>query len=491
MKNKVEKKAVKSIRYNFIMNALLTLSSVAFPIITFPYISRVLSPDGVGKVYFANSIVSYFSMFSQLGIPTYGVRACAKVRDNRIELTRTVHEIFIINMVATIISYTVFFFSVALVPRLQQEKELFLVSSLSMMFNTIGMEWMYKGLEQYSYITKRFIFAKIIALIAMFALVRSSDDYIMYCAVSVFAGGASLVFNFIHARTNILFRYVGNYKFKQHLKPILIFFAMSCATTIYTNFDNVMLGFMQSDTDVGYYNAAIKIKSILISVVTSLSTVLLPRASYYVEKNLKNDFLKISRKSVNFVFLLATPLTVYFILYAKESILFLSGSEYLNAVSPMKVIMPTLLIAGLSNVMGMQILVPLGKEKMVLFSQIVGVITNIVINSTLIPKLSSVGAALGTLIAEIIVLVIQLNVVCKVLGNICREIHFFSIVAAVAVSGVISSCIGQIWENTFVVLATSAMSFFGVYILALTIYKEPLAIEIEKQVMKRFFRSGI
>lgn len=176
-----------SLKINFIMNSLLTMSQFIFPLITFPYISRILLPVGTGKVSFATSIVSYFALFAQLGIPTYGIRACAKVRDDKKELTRTVQEIFIINFVMSLITYVVFFFAIYYVPRLRQDKELLMIIGLTIFFNAIGMEWLYKALEQYTYITIRSIIFKFIALIAMFMLVHKQSDYVIYGGISIFA----------------------------------------------------------------------------------------------------------------------------------------------------------------------------------------------------------------------------------------------------------------------------------------------------------------
>ena len=153
-------KQQKSVKLNFIMNAILTMSSFIFPLITFPYVSRILLPEGTGKVSFATSVISYFAMFAQLGIPTYGIRACAQVRDSKEELTRTAQEIFFINLVMTILSYAVFIVGLFTVPRLQQDKRLFLIVSSTLFFNAIGMEWLYKALEQYTYITVRSIIFK-------------------------------------------------------------------------------------------------------------------------------------------------------------------------------------------------------------------------------------------------------------------------------------------------------------------------------------------
>ena len=156
----------RSLTANFIMNTILSISSFVFPLLTFPYISRILQPAGIGKISFATSVVSYFAMFAQMGIPTYGIRACAKVRDDREELSRTVHELFFINLGMSLVSYVALFFVIFYIPRLRQEKELFLIISLTIILNTVGMEWVYKASERYTYITVRSIVFKFIAFVA-------------------------------------------------------------------------------------------------------------------------------------------------------------------------------------------------------------------------------------------------------------------------------------------------------------------------------------
>ena len=172
-----------SIKFNFIMNIILMMSSFVFPLITFPYISRILLPVGTGKISFATSLISYFTMFAQLGIPTYGIRACAKVRDNRKELTQTAQELLIINLVMSVISYLALFLALMFIPRLQSEKTLYVIASFTIILTSIGIEWLYKALEQYAYITIRSIIFKIVAIIAMFLLIHNQSDYLIYGAI--------------------------------------------------------------------------------------------------------------------------------------------------------------------------------------------------------------------------------------------------------------------------------------------------------------------
>lgn len=472
-----------SIKLNFLMNSLLTISSFIFPLITFPYISRILGPSGTGNVSFATSIVTYFALLAQLGIPTYGVRATAKVRDDKYLLSKTVQEIFIINLIMSIISYVIFIIILNFVPQMYNDKILFIIVSSTIIFNTIGMDWLYKGLEKYRYITFVSILFKLIALILMFVLIHQKSDYVIYGGLSIFAASASNICNFLNIHKYIYLKPLRNYNFKMHLQPIMIFFAMSCATTIYTNLDTVMLGFMKSNIEVGYYNAAVKIKSVLLGVVTSLGTVLLPRASYYIENKQFDQFKKISSKAINFVVLISFPLCIYFILFAKEGIFFLSGDAYSCAIVPMQILMPTLIFIGLTNIMGIQMLIPLGKESIVLYSEISGAVIDLIINIFLIPSMASSGAAIGTLVAEFVVWIIQFYALKNQIKEAYLNIRYVPIMLSLILSSICSYCVKLFKLSCFTTLTFSAIVFFGIYIISLTLFKEKFVIEIETEIL--------
>lgn len=463
------------------MNTILTLSSFIFPLITFPYVSRVLLPEGTGKVSFATSVVTYFLLLSQLGIPTYGIRACAKVRDNRRELSRVVHELLVINLVMSAFSYLLLVAGVFAISKLRAERTLIFLISFTIVLNAIGMEWLYKALEQYTYITIRSVIFKAIAVVAMLLMVRKQSDYVIYGMLTILAASASNVCNFIHAHTYIDFFQKEKYDYRRHIKPVLIFFAMSCATVIYTNLDTVMLGFMKNNADVGYYNAAVKIKSILVGIVTSLGAVMLPRLSYYVEKGEQDAFDRLTKKAMNFVILLATPMMIYFMLFAKEGIFFLSGTAYGGSVVPMQIIMPTLLLIGMTNVMGIQIMIPLGMEKQVLYSEIAGAVVDLVINALLIPQYAAAGAAVGTLIAEFVVWIVQVYVLRSVTRNLYKSVRFGTIGLALALAIAASGWVKIFNFGTFISLLISALLYFAVYYIVLLARGEPIAGEILEQ----------
>lgn len=478
----------KSLKLNFIMNAILTMSAFIFPLISFPYVSRILLPEGTGKVSFATSVVSYFLMFAQLGIPTYGVRACAKVRDDKHLLSKTAHELLIINLVMTVISYVALAGALIFVPRLREDRLLYIVVSLTIFFTTIGMEWLYKALEQYTYIALRSIIFKAVALLAMFLLVHEKKDYVIYGGISILASSASFVMNFFHARKYIFMRPMGGYDFRPHLKAVMVFFAMSCASTIYTHLDTVMLGFMDTDTTVGYYNAAVRIKNILVSIVTSLGTVLLPRAAYYVEHKLWDQFRDISRKALNFTVVAATPMMLYFILFARDGIFLLSGEEYAGSILPMQLAMPTLLFIGISNILGIQILVPMGKETSVLWSIIAGAVVDLVLNIVLIPTFGASGAAAANMIAEGTVMVVQIVMLRKEVMPSLKKIQYWKVLAALAVGAAASFWVASLRLGSFLSLALSAVLFFVAYGLVLLVLKEQLVFEVLGQMLQKLRR---
>lgn len=480
----------KSIKFNMLMNAILTMSNIVFPLITFPYASRILLPEGTGRVSFAVSIITYFSMFAQLGIPTYGIRACAKVRDDKEKLSRIVHELLMINVIMVLISYVAFGISLFAVPKFERDKELLLVISVTILLNAMGVEWLYKALEKYSYITLRSVIFKFISLVAMFALVHNENDYIIYGAITIFAASASNVLNFINLRKYVILKPLGDYKISQHIKPMLVFFSMSVATVIYTNLDSVMLGFMKGDAEVGIYTAAVKVKSILVTLVTSASAVLLPRASKFVDQGRMDDFYRILKKTLYFIFIIALPMCVYFIIFAKKSILLLSGEAFVDSTLPMQIIMPTLLLIGITNLTGIQMMIPLGMERCVLYSEIGGAVVDIILNAILIPQYGATGAAMGTLVAELVVLIIQLYCVRDKVKNLFNGVPYVKIIVATLIATASVYWIIIVDWSVFVTLLVSALLFFGVYGILLLIMKDRLTIELLGQIgVKKKVRS--
>lgn len=404
-----------SLPLNFILNSLVAFFSMLFPILSFPYASRILHPEYVGRVSFAESIVAYFLLFSQMGMPTYGTREIAKVRSDRDKLIKLTSQLFLINFSMAICSYLVLILASCLVPRLHEDQWLYLVMGLALFMNAMGMEWLYKGMEEYGVLAKRSFGLKILSLLSIFLLIHKQEDYLMYGFLYMLAAYGAGILNFRAAYCDLLRGHLHFDKvksdikeaFHRHLSHIAIFFAMTCATTIYTHLDTVMVGAMSGNTELGYYNAAVKIKTLLVAITTSLGIVLVPRITTCIMERKAEALHRYIR--ITFLFTASFSLLSlgFFECFATQSILLLSGQEFMPAVPAMKVIMLTVPLIGFSSLTGLEILVPFHKEKIVLYSEVFGAVIDFVINLWLIPIYGSVGAAVGTVIAELGVLTFQ------------------------------------------------------------------------------------
>ena len=472
---------IKSVKHNYIVKSLSLAASVIVPLITYPYVSRVIGPSGIGKVEFANSVVYYFQIIAQLGIPMYGIRACAKVRDDKEKLSRTAQEIIIINLVTFAVSFALLFLSINLVPQLRVEKKLLYVVSLSILFNTISVDWLYSALEQYDFLAISSVAMRLAMIPLMFLLIKSEEDYVKYGLLTVLNAAGYGVINFISLRRFIILKPLGNYSFSKHLRPIGTFMAMSIATTIYTRMDTVMIGFINGTTENGFYDAAVKVKTILVSFITTLGSVMLPRVSFYLEKGEREKFYDMSSKALDFVVLVSIPCTVFFIMFASQTVMFLSGEQFANSVLPMQLIMPSIIFIGITGITGIQMMIPLGKEKSVLYSEIVGAVVNLVINSLLIPKMGAAGAAIGTVAAEFAVLVCQFITLKDVVFMLIKKIGWVKIAFANLIAVFLS-----LWCSNLVL---GAVLFFAGYAVSLVLMREKMALEACEALRKQIHRK--
>ena len=480
---------VHSVKYNLIMNAILNGTQVLFPLITFPYISRVLGAEGNGKVSFATSVAYYFMMVASLGIPTYGIRACARVRDDKDELSRTVQELLIIGTVMTALVSVIYFASVLLVPRFAAEKMLFYINGINVVLGIFGVNWVYQALEQYDYITARSVFFKLLSLVLMFALIHKQSDYVIYGAILVLATVGSNILNLLRLRRIISFKRFGEYDLRRHLKPVFTLFAQSLAISVYTNLDTVMLGFMKTDVDVGYYNAAVKVKTVLVTIVASLGNVLLPRMSYYAGNKEMDKFRQYVHKAINLELLMGVAVSVYFTLFSAQVICFLAGAGYDGAILPMQIITVTVLPIGLTTILGIQVLTSLEKEALVLRSVLCGAIVDFVLNLLLIPGFAASGAAFATTVTEFVVLAVQMYYTKDLLREIRDKIRAGRYILLGAVSGLLSCPVLMLHRSVFLTLMLSAAVYFTAYLAGLFLVREPVVLETADWITGKFLKK--
>lgn len=393
----------KSLLGNYAFNLIKTLSSLFFPVITFTYSARILGVEGVGKVNFAKSVITYFSMTALLGMNYYGTREAAKLRDDKRQLSKYVHEMLLINGCTTIMAYLILFISMQTVPKLYDYKSLLIINSFAIALQGMGMEWLYQALEEYKYIAMRSVLFQVISLILMFLFVRRSEDIMIYAFIYMMATSGAYILNFINVRKCIECKWYGNYELKKHIRPLLWLFAMAVSIELYTVLDTTMLGFLQGDEAVGKYVAAVKVNKLTNTVITSVGVILIPRLSYYVGNGEIEKLKTLINKTYNFVFILSIPAAIGLFSLSDSIIRLFSGREFLSAGYTMRLMVPIVLFIPFSIVTNQQTFVPMGKESLILISTSLGAITNFIFNLLLIPRYSENGAAAATVMAEIIV----------------------------------------------------------------------------------------
>ena len=476
----------KSLKKNMVMSVILTSANFIFPLITYSYVARVLHPAGTGRVTFVSSILSYFQYIAVLGIPAYGVREVAKVRDDKIKMSHLVQELLVLNVISTILSYVLLFAAVLLIPKLYSEKALFLVMGASIFLNTIGLEWVYQALEEYSYITIRSVILKLISVFLTFALIKTEKDVLYYGFLHIFTSSASYILNFVHIRKFISFSSGNKYDLKRHLKPVLTLFAASIIITVYANFDVSMIGFISSEHEVGLYNSALKIKQIILSLSTAITNVLIPRMSYYLTDNNKEQAGTLIEKSLRISLVLAVPTAIFIFIFAEQCILFLCGDEYLQATNTLRVLISCVIPLVLTNLFGNQILIPSGKEKRYSQSVFVGLWINLVLNSIMIPTLGAFGAAFATLVTECWNVIWMSGGAKEYRQMLLHRISILKYLIPIGIASFVSITISYFLQlPSFIFLIVAGSVYFLIYYLLLIAFKEPIITNQLNSITKK------
>ena len=397
----------KSLGVNALLNGLRSALNLIFPLITFPYVSRVLSVDGMGIYNFSNTYVNYFVLIAGLGVATYAVREGAKYRDNKEQISEFASQIFTINMVSTLIAYLLLIGSLLIFSNLRNYVTCILVFSLQLFFTTIGTEWLYTIYEEYQYITIRSIVFKIISIVLLFLLVHSSNDYLWYAAITVFAGVGSNILNYIHAKSFCKIKFVRDTNWKYHLKPILVIFASAVAVTLYISSDTTILGLLKDNYAVGIYGVAVKIYTIVSGLISGLLVVTIPRLAMLIGKRRVKEYSHVLQEVINSVSILGLPAAVGLVMLSKEVILIIAGKKYLDGTVSLQIITWALIFSNYSTIFNQCVLIPLKRESKTLRNTVITGLVNVGLNFIFIPLWSYDGTALSTVIAEFMVMVMN------------------------------------------------------------------------------------
>lgn len=398
----------KSLTKNAVLNVIKSLMAIIFPLITFPYVSGVLGVENIGRYNFSLSVISYYLMVAALGISTYAIREGAALRGDRQALSEFSSEILTLNLWSTLVAYILLGISIAAIPKFRDYYDLLLVFSVEILFTTIGVEWVFTIFEEYTYITIRRIAFQLLSLVLLFIFVKKPDDVIIYAAITVCANAGANFFNLIFKRKYVDIRLKRHINLKKHLKPILIIFASTIAIKVYTGSDTVMLGFMlgeSGDYYVGLYSVAIKVYNLIRPLITAVTVVAVPRLSAYVADNETDKVKETTSKIFNILLILALPAAVGIFMISDKIILLLSNSSFLSADLSLKLFCAAIIFSTLSAFCNNCIMIPHKKEKQFLIVTIASAVINIILNAVLIPFYDITGAAIATVVAEFISMV--------------------------------------------------------------------------------------
>ena len=393
----------QSVKINYILNLINTGTQMLFPLITFPYVCRVIEADGIGQINFFQSIISYISLFTCLGIPMYAIREIARDRSDVVQMNRTAMEILLLHSMLTLVGYAIVAILCLTVPQIQVNIPLFLILSLTIFFTAIGCEWFYQGIEDFKYITIRGLIIKTVSVVLLFIFVKSKTDLLYYGCYTVFGVLGGNIFNFFRLRKyihreNIIF---SELHIKRHIKPVLKVFSFSVVTSIYLQLNTVLLGFLKNALAVGYFAAATKVMQMLLTMSACLGSVMMPRASHLIAENKEDEFNRLIQKSYDFTLAIALPMTIGLIFCAPSLITALCGVKFEHSILPSQIIAPIILMVAISNVFGIQVLFPKGKINIVTLCCGIGAVADLILNLCLIPFFSYIGTSIAYLGAEV------------------------------------------------------------------------------------------
>lgn len=480
----------KSLSLNAFLNGLKSILNLLFPLITFPYVSRVLQVKGIGIYNYSNSIVSYFLLIAGLGINTYAIREGAKYRDNKERISTFASEVFSINIFSTLVAYILLFLCLIVFSNLHDYISCILVFSLQIFFTTLGTEWIYSIYEDYAYITIRSIIFQIISLILLFVFVRNQNDYIIYAAITVFSSVGANVLNFFHAKSFVNIHLTWKIPWKRHILPIIIIFASNVAIMIYVNSDITLLGIMKNTYVVGLYSVAAKIYTIVKNLLSSLLIVTVPRLAMLMGKKRWDEYNNVLARLTNTLVIFMFPAMTGLFMLGKTVVLIISGRSFIDATPSLHILCIALVFSLGSWILSDCVLIPAKREKLVLIATIISAILNIILNIIFIPLWNEKAAAFSTVVAEASMMIFNLYFAKDIVKDI-----FFSRIFKKNVFSSLVGCLGIIlvcwlcdigWNNVIFKTISSIILSAGIYGAILIFLRNSTAIGVMNKVKKLF-----
>jgi O-antigen/teichoic acid export membrane protein len=396
---------LSSLKNKFLYQLAVSFLYSLAPIVVFPYISRTLGPDNIGKINFVDYTAQFFILFASFGIPLYAVREIAKDRNEKGKVARLSSEFIVIHLLFSLISLLGFGMMVWLFPKDFQKTGLLLITAANILLNAFSIEWLLQGLEDFAFLGKRSFVIKLLSVAAVFVFIHQASDYVLYYLLLVLTNVCVQVID-------LFFVYRKGYRFqttlaiRRHFKPLSIFFLTSATISIYSYFDTVILGLISGSLAVGFYTTGLKTIKFTQNFVNDIGGVLLPRMSFLIGQKDEKEIARIMNISLQYILTISVPLMFFIFLLSPEIIQVLAGKAFLASIPVLKTLSVLPLLIGLSNLFGTQVLLAFGKEATVLLGVVAGSVTSVTANLLLCPLYKEQGAAIACILAEGVVTIV-------------------------------------------------------------------------------------
>lgn len=474
---------------NVIYNTLLIFFNISYPLITSPYISRVLRIKDIGELNFANSLVTMFIVATSLGIPIYGLREVAKNKNNKSKLQKIFSELIITHFIFILIGILVYLLLVFNLNILKENKIIYIIYIFNLGLSLFTLDWFYMGLEEYEYITKRSILVKGISIILMFIFVKNEQSYIIFAIISVFGNTFNNIFNLFNSFKFVKFKLILP-NIKKIFYKTRFFYMQSILISSYQYLDQIILNILSNSTELAYYTRARQISGIVSSVVLSLVKTLIPRVSFYFE----NDFEKY-KEVLNFSFnttcFLAFPATVGLFILSEEISLLLGGQNFILTNLPLKVMSFLVIVVSMSVFLDTQISTPSSYEKNTFYSSLMVAFSTFILNFKLMSKYGAIGGAISILFGECIGVVTQILLIKKEkLYLEFLNLKIFKYILSSIIMGIVIYPIQKYIDNLFlsigIVTVIGAITYgMSIEFFSKKIFKENSELDYFKKIICR------
>ncbi len=471
----------KSIAKNYIYNLIYQMLTIVLPLITTPYLSRVLGAENIGIYGYTLSIVTYFVLFGTLGIAMYGQREIAYVQNNQTKQSKTFWEIVITRFITLTIASVTFYITFCI---RGQYTTYYTILLLELLANALDISWYYQGIEDFGKTVIRNLVVKILSLVCIFVFVKTQADLWKYMLIYVLANALGNATMWLYLPKMLQKISLKTLEFKKHIKPVLSLFVPQIATQIYVVLDKTMIGNITNNmSDVGFYEQAQKIVKTAMLVVTALGTVMNSRIANAFAENKKEDVKKYLMQAFNIVWMLGIPITLGIMAVSSNLVPWFYGEGYEPVIQLLIATSPILLAIGLNNVTGIQYLIQTKQQKNYTISVTIGAIVNVIFNFILINLIGTVGAAISSVLAEFTILgvhFIYMRKDIKILDVLKLSIKYLisGLIMYVIVLN-ISKLISPSILNTFILIAIGAI----IYFVILLILKDKFLNDIINQVV--------